>query len=450
MLVRDIMSTQLITISSDETVEQAETVFRAYNLHQIPALQKEDQTFLGVLTREALIQGKLQYLHTSSSQLLEHPLKERKVSDLIQKSPVTVTPATLLEEAISLLFEYKVSYLPVLEGSHLVGLVTWSDLLLAQLHLHNNNEQEKVTPQKKRVAIVGAGLTGLQAAESLASRGYSVLLLEKMPFAGGRMALDPLHQEQIHLYLQQLFKQLDALRVECRYQADLKGEEALSQLLTRFDAVLLTIGRQQSTAFGLSGETVLYDVYPALAFLEMCKQRPDTTCSGSVVVIGSTPTAFYAAQAALRQGASSVTVLYPEATCTLPSVLIEPALTAGLHLKERLLVKNLIGTEEATVQGVHCVSVDFRKKSIPGSAIVIPADTVLIGAGEVPDLSCLPLLLESWIADEDNQQTAKMTFETCIPRVFVAGSMLHAVSTPAQSIQQGIDVARVIHTYLSS
>src|SRR5438105_15878522 len=51
----------------------------------------------------------------------------------------------------------------------------------------------KVTPPKQhyreRVAIVGAGPTGLSAAYYLARRGYGVTVLDAMPVAGGMMAV---------------------------------------------------------------------------------------------------------------------------------------------------------------------------------------------------------------------------------------------------------------------
>src|SRR5205085_922809 len=53
--------------------------------------------------------------------------------------------------------------------------------------------KRKVTPPRhrraERVAIVGAGPTGLSAAYYLARRGYSVTIYDAMPVAGGMMAI---------------------------------------------------------------------------------------------------------------------------------------------------------------------------------------------------------------------------------------------------------------------
>lgn len=44
-------------------------------------------------------------------------------------------------------------------------------------------------PRKGRIGVVGGGLGGLAAACTLAARGYSVVLLEKSPWLGGKAAV---------------------------------------------------------------------------------------------------------------------------------------------------------------------------------------------------------------------------------------------------------------------
>lgn len=51
-----------------------------------------------------------------------------------------------------------------------------------------DNQQTKDTSHSKRVLIIGAGIAGMQAALDVADAGYEVVLVERLPSIGGRMA----------------------------------------------------------------------------------------------------------------------------------------------------------------------------------------------------------------------------------------------------------------------
>ena len=53
------------------------------------------------------------------------------VKDIMEKNPLTVNPDMSIEDAATLMLEKGVFYLPVLEGSQLVGVVTKKDIVRA-------------------------------------------------------------------------------------------------------------------------------------------------------------------------------------------------------------------------------------------------------------------------------------------------------------------------------
>ena len=67
--------------------------------------------------------------------LREHEghLEQTKINGVMTEKPVTVTPATTLEEAAQILLERKIGGLPVVADGRLVGIITTSDILNAFL-----------------------------------------------------------------------------------------------------------------------------------------------------------------------------------------------------------------------------------------------------------------------------------------------------------------------------
>src|SRR5579863_867432 len=161
----------------------------------------------------------------------------------------------------------------------------------------------------ERVAIVGAGPTGLSAAYYLARRGYNVTVFDAMPVAGGMMAIGI---PEYRLPRAELNRDIDAIRalgVELRLNTAIGRDVMLDELQECFDAVLLAVGAQRSQRLEVSGEE-LQGVIPATLFLKQFNLEPETHLAGRVAVIGGGSTAMDAARSALRAGAETVQVLY--------------------------------------------------------------------------------------------------------------------------------------------
>jgi CBS domain-containing protein len=58
-----------------------------------------------------------------------HSSRETPVADIMTPSPVTVSPATTVDECMRLCTELRVRHLPVLENNRLVGIVSIGDLV---------------------------------------------------------------------------------------------------------------------------------------------------------------------------------------------------------------------------------------------------------------------------------------------------------------------------------
>src|SRR5579885_1619144 len=170
----------------------------------------------------------------------------------------------------------------------------------------------------ERVAIIGAGPTGLSAAYYLARRGYPVTVIDAMPVAGGMMAIGI---PDYRLPRAELNRDIDAIRalgVEFKLNTAIGRDLTLSDLQAEYDAVLIAGGAQRSQRLGIPGEE-LHGVIPATTFLKQFNLVPETTISGEVAVIGGGSTAMDAARSALRAGASKVHILYRRTQAEMPA-----------------------------------------------------------------------------------------------------------------------------------
>jgi NADPH-dependent glutamate synthase beta subunit-like oxidoreductase len=312
--------------------------------------------------------------------------------------------------------------------------------------------------KKERVAIVGAGPTGLSAAYYLARRGYHITVFDAMPVAGGMMAIGI---PDYRLPRAELNRDIDAIRalgVEIRLNTAIGRDLAIDDLQKDFDATLLAVGAQRSQRLKIAGED-LHGVVPATLFLKRFNLEPDTQLPGNVVVIGGRSTAMDAARSALRAGAKTVQVLYRRTRNEMPAQHeeVDAAITEGIVLHELVAPKTILGTKEGTVLGIQCQRMQLGEPDekrrrhpihIPGSEYDIPADIVLVAVGEAPDPSFLPEGTSVQIAAWGGLLVNQETLATAAPDIFAAGDITYGPKTIIHAAAHGKKAARSIHAYL--
>ncbi len=327
---------------------------------------------------------------------------------------------------------------------------------------HGAPKHRKVKPPRKlyseRIAVVGAGPTGLSAAYYLARRGYQVTVIDAMPVAGGMMAIGI---PDYRLPRAELNRDIDAMRdlgVEFRLNTAIGRDLNFEDVRSEYDAILLAVGAQRSQRLGVPGED-MPGVLPATMFLKDFNLTSETRLEGDVAVVGGGSTALDAARSALRSGARSVHILYRRSRVEMPAQAeeVRAALEEGIHLHELVApVQMLSSTGE--VSGVRCQRMMLsepdekgRRKPVPvpGTEFDLPINVVLIAIGEAPDPSFLPEGTSVGVAPWGGLLINPESLATGAPGVFAAGDVTYGPKTIIDAAAHGRQAARSIHAYLS-
>jgi len=160
MIVSEVMTTKLVTVTPDDTLSHAANLLRQYQFHHLPVVrashtqrtwvteqqtQKSKAVLEGLLTSQDIDMAAA--IGTQSAgDVLQQPWQERHVAEVMHSASITVTPTTSVAAAAQILVERGLNCLPVVEYDDaerreqnaegespavLVGLLTRSDILMA-------------------------------------------------------------------------------------------------------------------------------------------------------------------------------------------------------------------------------------------------------------------------------------------------------------------------------
>lgn len=310
----------------------------------------------------------------------------------------------------------------------------------------------------ERVAIVGAGPTGLSAAYQLVRSGYRVTVLEAMPVAGGMMAVGIPEYRLPKQVLRAEIERILALGVELRLNTAMGRDFTFDDLKRDgFDAVLLATGAHKAQEIGVPGEG-LNGVWPATVFLKKVNLGEPVALSGDVLVVGGGSTALDAARSSWRAGADSVRVLYRRTRDDMPAQHEE--VRAAEH--EGVVIEPLVAPvevrgENGGMTGLGCVRLQVTGRGadgrsivapIPGSGFTLLAAALMVAVGEAPDPSILPAGSNVQVADWGGFVVNPETLATSREGVFAAGDVATGPRSVIEGVAQGQRAAWAIDRHL--
>ena len=147
--VRDLMTTQVVTVKPTDTVKRAILKFAVDNVTGAPVVDNRNHV-LGIISENDVLELILKYQGELDKDNKYHPMlstpmdgeitdelvakaneaiSEMKVEDIMTRSVLTTTPDGEIIEALKCMMKLNVNKLPVLEQGVLVGTISRSDII---------------------------------------------------------------------------------------------------------------------------------------------------------------------------------------------------------------------------------------------------------------------------------------------------------------------------------
>ena len=322
----------------------------------------------------------------------------------------------------------------------------------------------------KRVAIVGAGPSGLAAAQQLARAGHEVHIYEKNAKPGGLLRYGiPDFKLEKHI-IDRRMEQLEAEGIQFHCGVLIGIDKPVTKLRDEYDAVLLSGGSEQSRGLPIDGHD-LNGIHYAMDFLPQQNRRVGREILGNVepilasgkhvVVIGGGDTGSDCIGTSIRQGAVSVTQLeiMPMPPMKEDKELVWPhwplklrtssSQAEGANREWSVMTEKFSGIN-GQVERLHCVRVDEKFNPIQGSKFELQAELVLLAMGFVHPVH------EGMISDlgvdldeRKNVKANELDYQTSVEKVFASGDMRRGQSLVVWAIREGRQAARSIDKFLT-
>lgn len=148
MKVKDVMNPNVVFCKPEDTVREAAKVLKVNNISGAPVL--EGRELVGIISEADLLEllvipEKGNLWLPSPFEVIEVPIREllswedtkkmlsdvgsTKVEEMMTKDVHTISSEASVEEASELMIRHRINRLPVMENSHVVGIVTRGDII---------------------------------------------------------------------------------------------------------------------------------------------------------------------------------------------------------------------------------------------------------------------------------------------------------------------------------
>ncbi|KUO66976.1 MAG: hydrogenase [Gracilibacter sp. BRH_c7a] len=308
----------------------------------------------------------------------------------------------------------------------------------------------------KKIAVVGAGPSGLTASYYSAINGHDVTVFEGQSYAGGMMRYGIPEYRLPEATLDQEIELIKSLGVKIMTKKKLGTHIHLEDLHKDFDAVYLGIGSWRATSLQIEGEN-LEGVWLGIQFLEQVTKQEEIKLGNNVIVIGGGNTAIDCARTALRKGAKSVKLVYRRTMEDMPAEAyeVEEALQEGVEMLFLTAPSKIVA--EGGKKVLHCIQMELgepdrsgRRRPIPieGSDIHVEADTIIGAIGQSTNTQFLyndlPVKLNKWGDIEINGKTS----QTSELNIFAGGDCVTGPATVIQAVAAGRRAAEAMDSFL--
>jgi putative selenate reductase len=290
----------------------------------------------------------------------------------------------------------------------------------------------------KKIAIIGAGPSGLSCAYFLRMGGFEVEIFETKSIPGG-MVSEAIPEFRLKMEsLRKDIERIEKLGVKIQYNSKIDSQ-GFAQLRSAYHFVYIAAGAQRFKTLQMEGENAA-GILNAFDFLKNTKLGNAADLGNNIIVIGGGNTAMDVARTAKRTAlpGSSVKVIYRRTRNEMPADVdeIKALLTEGIELHELLAPEKLV-LNGNRISSIVCAKMELVKSStdsrptpvkIEDEFVEFEVDSLIPALGQEIDIDFIT---------SSELKTAKGSYETLVPGVFVGGDALRGAATIVKAVGDG-------------
>ena len=268
---------------------------------------------------------------------------------------------------------------------------------------------EGAGPKKEKIAVVGAGPSGMSCAYQLARRGYKVTVFESLPKPGGMLRYGiPVYRLPREIIDAEVQRIVD-LGVELKLDTKIGKDVSYDDIKKDYDAIYVAIGAHQGKAMGIPGEEGP-GLWTGTEFLNHANSGKKVDLGTNVVVIGGGDTAVDAARVSKRligdsakmasKMGAQVTILYRRTRAEMPAIdrEIDEAIEEDINLEYLAAPIEILRDDEGAVRAMVVQRMELgepdssgRRRPVPieGDTYELPIQTVITAVSQKPDLAAM-------------------------------------------------------------
>lgn len=326
----------------------------------------------------------------------------------------------------------------------------------------------KPEPNGHKVAVVGAGPSGLTCAGDLAKLGYQVTIFEAFHTAGGVLMYGIPEFRLPKVIVQKEITKLKNLGVEIMQDMVIGKVLSVDEIMDMgYEAVFIGSGAGLPRFMGIEGESLIgvCSANEYLTRINLMKGYLDDYAtpvikSKSVAVVGGGNVAMDAARSALRMGAEHVYIVYRRSEAEMPARKeeVHHAKEEGVEFLNLNNPVRILADENGRVCAMECIKMELgepdesgRRSPVPveGSNYNLDVDTVIMSIGTSPN----PLIRTTTHGLDANKRGCLIVNEDMLTTkegVYAGGDAVTGAATVILAMGAGKTAAKSIDEYIKS
>jgi len=309
----------------------------------------------------------------------------------------------------------------------------------------NSEIEVDISKNALKVAVIGAGPSGLSCAYFLALSGFEVDVYEAKEQSGGMLSSAIPSFRLTNEAIINDIKKIENLNIEIHKSIKI-DKSGFEKLKNENDFIFIAAGAQRAKTLNISGINS-EGVLDPLKFLNQIKSGNNPKLGKETIILGGGNTAIDVARTATRVLGQSghVTIVYRRTSNEMPADKdeIKAALDEGIDILELTSPVEIISKNNEVI-GLECIKMELigidkngrpKPNAVSGSEIVLNCDTIIPALGQETDFDFI-----------DENEIDKIS-ENSIggdSKIFIGGDAVKGASTVINAIADGRKVSEQI------